>query len=316
VTQGTRGLWVLVLAVPLLFAACAPADDESAVRRGDVAFAVGRLEEALAEYRLAIRQGATDPAVHARVGHTYTRLGRIDEAAEYYATAVSLDPALAGQAVADLMAVAREAQGSGDRFAMASAVHAALRLEPSVGVGDVALPLARHHFRNGEYGQALPFYQVALGELRDSTPEIVFEVGRAYEQIGDCQHALAFFERFRERVRAWERGEVDWYVGNCSFNVARELLSRPTAGQDEMQQALALLDRTIEVGEPRNIQARAWFERGEVLSDLGRCDEAMEAYAQVRFSDQAGALVDRAQAAFDEIRFGRGLEHLRAGRCR
>ena len=90
----------------------------------------------------------------------------------------------------------------------------------------------------------------------------------------------------------------------------------PRAGEDDLERALSLLDRTIEVGEPRNIQAQAWFEKGEILADLGRCDEAMEAYAQVRYADQAGALIDRAQAAFDEIRFGRGLEYLRAGRCR
>jgi hypothetical protein len=42
----------------------------------------------------------------------------------------------------------------------------------------------------------------------------------------------------------------------------------------------------------------------------------MEAYAQVRYADQAGSLIDRAQSRFDEIRFGRGLEHLRDGRCR
>jgi hypothetical protein len=42
----------------------------------------------------------------------------------------------------------------------------------------------------------------------------------------------------------------------------------------------------------------------------------MEAYAQVRYADQAGSLIDRAQARFDEIRFGRGLESLREGRCR
>lgn len=70
------------------------------------------------------------------------------------------------------------------------------------------------------------------------------------------------------------------------------------------------------MGEPRNIQAQAWFEKGEILSDLGRCTEAQEAYAQVRYADQAGAWVDRAQSRFDEIRFGSGLEHLRDGRCR
>jgi tetratricopeptide (TPR) repeat protein len=298
--------------------ACAPGDEADAVQRGDLAFAQDQLEEALAEYRLAVRQGADGAEVHARVAHTYARLGRVDDAAQSYAVAVSRSPDFAGQAVSDLMRMAREAEASQDRFAMATAVEAALRLEPALGVRETALPLARHYFRNGEYGQALPFYQIAMAEMRDSVPEIVFEIGQAYEEIGDCEHALVFFERFAEQVRPWERGEVDWYIGTCSFNVARGILDRPSSdeNQEELETALGLLDRTLEVGEPRNIQARAWFERGETLAELGRCEEAMEAYAQVRYADQAGALVDRAQSAFDEIRFGPGIEYLRNGRCR
>ncbi|MEX2467631.1 MAG: tetratricopeptide repeat protein [Gemmatimonadota bacterium] len=309
-------LAVVAAWVVLPLAACSPDVDETVVQRGDIAFAMGQLQEALAEYRLAVRQGSDDPAVHARLAHTYARLGRVDDAGQHYAGAVALDSSMIGQAISDLMRLARDAQRSGDQFAMATAVESALTLEPGVGVGDMALPLARHYFGNGEYGQALPFYQIAMADMRDSTPEIVFEVGQAYEEIGDCDDALVFFERFRERVRPWERGEVNWYIGTCSFNVARDMLARPSAGENERLRALEHLDRALEIGEPRNIQARAWFEKGEVLADLGRCEEAMEAYAQVRYADQAGALVDRAQAAFDEIRFGRGLEYLRAGRCR
>lgn len=304
------------VAVIAVVAGCAPGDEQSAIQRGDIAFATGSLDDALAEYRLAARQSSDDPQIHARVAHTYARLGRVDDAGQNYANAVELDSSFVGQAVADLMGLARDAHRSGDHFAMATAVETALDLEPAVGVSDVALPLARHYFESGEYGQALPFYQIAMSEMRDSTPEIVFEVGQAYEEIGDCERALVFFERFRGRVRPWEGGEVDWYIGTCAFRVAQDLLDRPDAGEEEMDRAIVLLDRVLDVGEPRNIQARAWFEKGETLADLGRCEEAMEAYAQVRYTDQAGSLVDRAQAAFDEIRFGRGLEQLRGGRCR
>ncbi len=305
----------LVLAGWLLaIAGCAPSTEDSAVLRGDEAFALGAWEEALAEYRLAVRQGADEADVLARVAHTYARLGRVDDASAYYESAVAADPAMVGQAITDLMGIARDAHARGDRFAMATAVEAARELEPALGVRDLALPLARHYFGSGEYGQALPFYQIAMAETSDA-PQIVFEVGQAYEEIGDCQHALVFFERFRTMVSARDRGEVDWYIGTCSFNVAQDLLAR----SDDMpsrERALALVERTIEVGEPRNLQARAWFEKGEILADLERCEEAMEAYAQVRYTDQAGSLVDRAQARFDEIRFGRGLESFRAGRCR
>ena len=298
-------------------AACSPrASEQNSVRRGDEAFAQGDFEEALAEYRLAVRQGAgDDPTIVARVAHTYALMGRVDDARSNYRDAAGRDPAIVDQAVADLMRLARQAHASGDRFAMATAVESALELQPAIGVGEMTLSLARHYFENGEYGRALPFYQMALAEATDSVPEVVFEVGRAYEEIGDCEHALVSFERFRTMVRAWERGEVDWYIGTCAFNIARELRTR-SLDPAELQRALELVDRTVEVGEPRNIQAQAWFEKGEILSELGDCQGAMEAYAQVRYADQAGSFVDRAQSAFDQIRFGRGLEHLRDGRCR
>lgn len=291
--------------------------EETAVRRGDVAFAQGRYEEALAEYRLAVRQGGADDAqVLARVAHTYAMLGRVDDAGTYYADAADRDESLADQAVADLMRLARDARASNDRFAMATAVETALELRPGLGVGDVALPLARHYFRNGEYGRALPFYQKALGEATDSAPETVFEVGQAYEEIGDCEHALVYFERYREMIPRWRRDEVDWYIGSCSFSLAREQMSRSFPTDEELEEALERAERTVEVGEPRNIQGQAWFEMGEILSELGRCEEAMEAYGRVRSAAPAGALVERAQDRFDEIRFGRGLEGFRDGRCR
>jgi len=311
-----------VLVFLLALGACSPRDtEESAVRRGDQAFATGNVEEALAEYRLAIRQGADDPWVTARVAHTYARMGRVDDAGAYYVDATARDPSLSDQAVSDLMRLATEAYSTGDRFAMATAVETALSLRPGLGVGEMALPLARHYFRNGEYGRALPFYQKALTEASDSVPEIVFEVGVAHDEIGDCDQALVFFERFRAMVRPWERGEVDWYIGTCAFNLARQLRDRsasvdPVEADEELARALELVNRTVEVGEPRNIQAQAWFEKGEILAQMGECQAAMEAYAQVRYADQAASLIDRAQDRFDEIRFGRGLEHLRDGRCR
>ncbi|MBT8487613.1 MAG: tetratricopeptide repeat protein [Gemmatimonadetes bacterium] len=306
----------------LALGACSPrASDRSAVQRGDEAFALGNFDEALAEYRLAIRQGADDPSVTARVAHTYALMSRVDDAGSYYLDAAARDPALVDQAVGDLMHLARRAWSTDDSFAMASAVETALELRPGVGVGAMALPLARHYFENGEYGRALPFYQKAMAEGSDSMPEIVFEVGVAHDEIGDCEHALVFFERFREMVRPWEQGEVDWYIGRCAFTLARQMRDRShsasaTRATRELEQALQLVNRTVEVGEPRNIQAQAWFEKGEILAEMGECEAAMEAYSQVRYADQAGSLIDRAQSRFDEIYFGRGLEHLRDGRCR
>ena len=298
-------------------AACVSRDtEESAVRRGDLAFAQGDLDEAIAEYQLAVRQGADDAATLSRAAHTYAVLGRVDDAGTYYLRAVAEDADLADQAAADLIRLAREARDDGDRFAMALAMETAFRLRPGLGVADLSLPLARHYFENGEHGRALPFYQKAMAEATDSLPETLFEVGQVHYEIGDCEHALLFFERFSEMVRPWERGEVNWYIGTCSFRLGSTVSESSEFGDEQLEEALRLVDRTIEVGEPRSIQALALFEKGEILAQMGECEAAMDAYAQVRFADPAGSLVNRAQSAYDEIQFGRGLEELRGGRCR
>jgi len=302
----------------LAAAACSPGStEESSVRRGDEAFAMEKYDEALAEYRLAVRQGADDAETLARVAHTYAMMDRVDDAGSFYIEAAQRDSTMRDQAVADLMHMAEAARARKDRFAMASAVEEALRIRPGIGVSDMSLDLARHYYQAGEYGRALPFYTQALAQAADSaTSEIVMEVGKAYDEIGDCEHALVFFERYRSMVRPWQRDEVDWYIGTCSFALARETLAARERTDTQLESALTRINRVVEVGAPRNILGQAWFAKAEVLSQLGQCQDAMDAYARVRTVDNSASLVDRAQARFDEIRFGRGLESLRGGRCR
>lgn len=312
-----RAAIVLLAAGAAALAACtSSATEESSLRRGDQAFAEGKYQEALAEYRLAVHQGADDAATLARVAHTYAVMGRVDDAGSFYDRAVQADSSYTDEAVSDLMHMAETAHERNDRFAMASAVERALKLRPGLGVDDLALPLARHYFKNGQYGRALPFYQKALAQTTDSAPAVVFEVAQAHEEIGDCAHALVFFERYRDMVPRWKRQTVNWYIGTCSFQVAHDIRSKRNATDQELETALQMLGQTLTLGVPRNIQAQAWFDKGEILSDLGDCSGAMNAYGQVRSADSPGALAARAQARFDEIRFGRGLESYEAGRCR
>ena len=311
--------WAALLSLTLLgTASClGSGSEDNAVRRGDQAFAADSLEEALAEYRLAVRQGGRDAPTLARVAHPYAALGRVDEAADFYGEAADADSTWTDQAAVDLLHLAREAASTQDNFLMATAVQEALRFRPGLGLGDLALPLARHYFRNGEFGRALPLYQRALASA-DSVPRILFEIGQAHEEIGDCRRALAHFERYREVAPRDERAGVDWYIGSCALEVARSVREDPDPGRGDLEEALVMVNRAIDVGEPRNLQGQAWFERGEILAALGACAEAMESFAQVRFVEPggSGALVNRAQQRFDLIKFGQGLDRFRGdGRC-
>jgi len=290
------------LALLVLLTACfSNAGEETSVLRGDEAAARGDLEAALAEYRLAADQGDDDAPKLARVAHTYAQMGRIDEAGNFYHQAVDLEPGFADQAVSDMVLLARAAQGRDDFFGLASAMETAMSFRPGITIQAMALPLARHYFRAGEYATALPYYQETISGMEaDTVPEVLFEAASAYDEVGDCRRALLHYEQHRRMIRRWQRGEVDWKIGSCSLRLAQELR---LGNEDE--EALLHIERTIALGEPRSLQAVAYFEMGESLSDLGRCEDAMDAFLQVRRVDQTGAspLVDRAQWRYDELRF-------------
>ena len=290
------------LALLILFAGCqAGGGDESSILRGDEAAARDDLDAALAEYRLAVRRGSHDASTLARVAHTYARMGRIDEAGDFYHEAVEQDPSFADQAVSDMVGLARAARDRTDLFGLASAMETAMSFRPGITMEDMALPLARHYFRSGEYATALPYYQSSIDGMEgDTIPDILFEAASAYDEVGDCRRALLHYEQYRGMIQRWQRGEVDWKIGSCSLRLAQELRSA-----DADEEALAHIERTTLLGEPRSLQAVAYFEMGEILSDLIRCEDAMEAFLQVRLVDQTGTspLVARAQWRYDELRF-------------
>ncbi len=285
----------------LLSACFGGGGDESSILRGDEAAARGDLDAALAEYRLAVRQGSDDAPALIRVAHTYAEMGRIDEAGDFYHQAVNQDPDFADQAVSDMVRLARAARDRDDLFGLASAMETAMSFRPGITMQDMALPLARHYYRSGEYATALPYFQAAIAERQEETaPDVVFEAASAYDEVGDCRRALLYYERYRTLIRARQRLEVDWKIGSCSLRLAQELRDE---GEDE--EALVHIERTIALGEPRSDQARAYFEMGEILSDLGQCGDAMDAYLEVRRADQTGTspLIELAQWRFDQLRF-------------
>jgi tetratricopeptide (TPR) repeat protein len=307
-------MWLVLIVIA---GACSPLSEEgNSVTRGDQAFAKGDLEEALAEYRLALRQGATDPGTYARVAHTYVALGRIDEGREYYGLAVEEDSTLADQALSDFVHLAREEARAGDRYGMASAVETALEYQPGISLDDLVLPLAQHYSGVGEYGRALPYYQKTLSTLDpDSMPELLLETAIAYDEVGDCQGAVIYYADYRDRLHHTLRSEVDWRLGNCSFDLA---LQRWEEGDGE--EAMEHLDVLLEVEQPRNRLARGYFLRGEILGSQGECEAAIEAFEQVPIKDPSGSslVVDSAELRIDQIRFGgrfdRSFQRLRSGR--
>ncbi len=301
----SRALPVALLAVVSALApACTAAgSEEEAIRRGDAAFAQGAFNDALAEYRLALRQGNDRAETWLRAGHAFARVNRIDEAREHYQAAIARDSTLADQAASDLLRVARRAVERRDGIVASAAADAAARIRPGVSLSGVAIDLARHYVRSAQPAQALPFFQKALSENPDD-PQVLLELALAHEQLGDCERALAFFEQVRPRVQPNRRSEVDWQIGNCSFQLAREAADRGFSDE-----ALRMYRAMTDLGEPRNLLGQAWFDAAEILARRGECTAAAAAFERVvQVESGNGALATRARDRIDQIRFRRGGE--------
>ena len=311
---------------------CGGADDslETAQLRGDQEFARGNHEDALAEYRLALREDRSVGNV-LRAAHAYAVLGRVDEARALYDEAVAADSAHVEQAASDFVARARQAFANRDSYGGASAMETALYFRPGIVVEELVLPMARHYSSSGEHGRALPLYLRALGDQRRD-PDILFETALAHTEIGDCERAMGFFDEFVD-LAPRRRNETRWHVGTCAIQLARELIEQgvidealaratlpraDTANVDgdapamqidpELEQVIGYLDLVVRLEEPRTMLPEAYFRKAEILARMGECESAMDAYRAVPEVSVAGSelLARRARERVDQIRFGSG----------
>lgn len=302
-----------------------------ALARGDGLFAVGNTAEAVAEYRLALRQRGEAPEVLARLGRAYATRGEPGESGRYFSRLLAEDSSYRHFVAAELVALARWGLEAGDRSLMARA------LEPvaDLGIGlippDLRLALAEEHYRQGEHRRALPLYLSLVevvpeaedgGEgaefgtpegVPDSllTPEVLYHVGRSYQEVGrdlgGCAEALPYFRHYLRSTRrsgpSADRSGSEWHFGTCLFAVARqERMEGMTDGAE------AKLSRLIELGVPRTLMDRAHFERGEIRLSSGRPEDALRDFQEVlRLNPtRSGPVVQLAEQRIRQIRYGGG----------
>ena len=288
----------LVLCV--ILTACG--DTEGSLPRGDALWADSAFESALAEYRLAIRDGATDEAL-GRIAHAYAITGNFDRARQHYDQLLQQSPEYTDQAIFDYITLARRAHVRNDRYGMANAVDAAIALRPGLPLNDLSTVLARYYAQTGDADRALDFYERALASASDdSVPSLLFELASVQQSRGNCAEAIGVYNAYRTRAPGGPQAEeARWNTGNCAFVLAREAQQ-----EGRTEDALRHLGTVIDLGVPQNLLDQAWFERGEALLAQNRADEALEAFYRVLELNPARRtqLTERAQSRIDQLRFG------------
>jgi tetratricopeptide (TPR) repeat protein len=295
--NAVRGALAALLAI--VTGACESGED--ALGRGDRYWADSNYVAALAEYRLAARDGSSE--AERRVAHAYAVTGQLDRARRAYDQLVKADPKTIDQALYDYMWMARTSLQRGDRYGAARAAEAALELRPDLPISELALTLARHYSTIGDADRALQFYRRAVATAAAATRNsLLYEIASLTERNGDCVDALPYFRSFTERSsNADSVTEARWRMGSCGLERGRQLREAGDAGR-----ALELLSIPLDLGAPQNLLDQAWYERGEALMALGRRDEAAIAYERVIDLSIAGRtqLAGRAMRRLEEIRSG------------
>ncbi|MDH3733193.1 MAG: tetratricopeptide repeat protein [Gemmatimonadota bacterium] len=287
------------LVVPLV--ACEDPADRS-VLLGDRLLAVGEMDAAIAEYKLAQRQHGDAEEIMLRLGHAYAVRGDVDEALAHY-EALAENERYRHQIAADLVALATDARERGASENMARSVQPLLEWGLGYVPADLLLSLARHHARDGDHTRALSLYLAVLGEEDEPGPALFYETGRAYSSLGGCDRALPYFEQYVGMAsrRAAEYDAARFHYGNCLFVSADEdrASGRPAS-------AIQKLEAMVALGVPRTLLADAHFLRGEMYLSIGNNESALEAYQRVLDLNpsRTGAMVREAEQRIRQIRFG------------
>jgi tetratricopeptide (TPR) repeat protein len=291
-------------ALLLFLAQVGCADPETAMARGDRLWADSSYAEALAEYRLGYQRNRDSDDLLVRVAHAYAVTGELTRARQYYDELLDRAPQYTDQAVYDYLVLARQAQARSDRFGLAGAVEAAVKLRPGLPISELSAGLARYYAGTGDTGKALEYYERALGAAStDSVPGLLFEIATLHETRGNCAEAIPMFNAFRAKTRDAEQADqARWHVGGCAWELAK---SSEQAG--DTVTALRHIQTVVELGAPQNLLDEVWFRRGELLLGTGRRDEALESYIRSLEYNRTGTgqLAERAQRRIDELRFGR-----------
>lgn len=275
--------------------------------RGDRLLGAGRLEAAMAEYQVALRQRENSPEALLRLAHGYAHLDRLDESSQYYSRLLAMDSSHADQAISDYLAIAQRALERNDRAGMARALEQLEAVKPGGVPSELALPFARYYYELSEYARALPYYQaVVASDPNAIEPVVRYELARSYDELGECPRALINYELYLENRRRGEhRSEASWHAGQCAYRLAQ---TEREAGRPE--RALERFEQVIELGAPQTLLDDAWFERGEILFGLGQFDEALRSYERVLELNpsRTGRRVRQAEKRIRDIRYGGATE--------
>ena len=290
-----RAAWGVLAAVCCAAFACERGPDHE--RLGDRRYAERSFPDALAEYRLALRQRSPSPTLRAKFASAALRAGAIGEAVGAFRDLAKEGPAEADEAADGLSRAAVAAEGARDIAALSQAVTALREIQPDRPLGALAVALGASFDPSGRPADALDLLvQAAAVSGPGAADSLLVLYGDLNLRLTQYDAAQRVYEGVLRRsprnaiARAARAG-----LAGCAVERGRDAL-----GAGFLDDAAEWFGRAIAAGEPDSIVRMAWLLTGDARWAAGDSARAVEAYRRAA-----------ADAADDDPTAARANEQLR-----
>lgn len=243
---------------------------------GDRAYVDGAYGDALAEYRLALRQHAPNGRLRAKAAAAALRVGDLRAATEEYAALAREAAERLPEAADGLERVARAALADNDRRAVALALESLQQLAPTRALGTFAGELAAALGESPQPSEALavlPYAAAAAPDAR-ALDSLMYGYAVVLVRAGRCEAALPVFEALLRRGRAPAvLSEAQRRAAACALGLGRRALDASAPARAE-----TWFLRVVGVAGDTRVGRAAYVGLGDVMFARGDFGGAVEAY--------------------------------------
>ncbi len=222
---------------------------------GDVAATQGHFDEALGHYESALRKSPTDLGTRFRLGVTYRRMNRMDQAAKEFDQIVAVDKEYPNIALERGLLFEK----SNDLSKALEQFNSALAKQPKDV--DLMMRVGAAYVSIGEVEKALPLLN-KVKDLRPNSAEANHYIGRAYLKQGGLESAAAM--RYLKRAVELDPNKAEFHL-YVAWAANESVPAQLGLARTHVEKALTL-DRLL---------ADGYWQRGIVLLREGAVNDAL-----------------------------------------
>jgi tetratricopeptide (TPR) repeat protein len=275
--RGRAAAAAVVATAGLLLGATCSDRPEDHLSKGNRFLADGKTDDAVAEFRVALRDSDTPrPELLWKLGLLSLDAKNLTEGRAQFARLVERDPKSRTRVADAYLLFATRWFKAGDPFSAIQAIEAARATDPDRNLGPYDYEVGDYYFELPDYERAVESYLLALALAPGLDPEAPYRLGLAQERLGRWPEAV---KHFREYAAAHPEGgarDLRYHLGESAFRSAEAAFLGHRYGD-----AADYLRSVLETGEPESRLDDAYYLLGELRYRGGDAAGAAAAFEKV-----------------------------------